>query len=251
MPTPVNPSAVRVPTWIIVLGSIAICFHFGVVGFNVLAARSGPWGDNGMADPPPFALLFNRLTGPTYLLPLRMTHNYHFLSNHPASPGVFLEAKLKDEDGKVITTVRLPDPEANAYVRHYQELLVRNLATDEPVQPPEGERVGPHGSLRTVKYWDRAADGTLKIKSVSELEVPRGRPVFRPSNWSLVLTRSFGRHLLHRHGAASVQLLRHTRDAVPPQVLFEREGGLPEELIADFGEFRLPELLEPQGPTED
>jgi hypothetical protein len=66
----------------------------------------------------------------------------------------------------------------------------------------------------------------------------RGSPVFRPSEWSLVLARSYARHLCRTHGAASAEIIRHTRDPIYPVVLFEREPAADafQDLVASFGE---------------
>jgi hypothetical protein len=42
----------------------------------------------------------------------------------------------------------------------------------------------------------------------------------RPSDWALVLARSYGRYLCRTHGAASAEIVRHTREPVSPAVLF-------------------------------
>jgi hypothetical protein len=74
---------------------------------------------------------------------------------------------------------------------------------------------------------------------VPENEVPKDRPVFRPSEWSLLVVRSLTRHLCALHGAAAAEAVRHSREALPPRILFEREL-LPqmEDLQSNYG--RLP-----------
>jgi hypothetical protein len=240
MQLPPDRPAARIPRWIVGLGSVLIGFHFLCVGINVLAAPSGPWPEMGRVDPPPFAVVANSLVAPTYLLPLKMGNNYHFPSNIPGTRAVYIEARLKDESGKVFKTVILPDPEANSYVQHRQQLFANGLADDVLVPPPGGEDVAAPGEkLARIDIWDTPKDRPLEIKTVSVLRVPRGRPVFRPSEWSLVLARSYARHVRQTHGAARVEILRHWADPIPPMVLFgmDPRPGAFDEQVANFGEF--------------
>jgi hypothetical protein len=78
----------------------------------------------------------------------------------------------------------------------------------------------------------------LRLKSVPQHLAPRDRSVFRPSEWSLLLARSYARHLCRAHGAASAEIVRHTREAIPPAVLFFDDAPPEafEELVSTFGE---------------
>jgi hypothetical protein len=80
----------------------------------------------------------------------------------------------------------------------------------------------------------------LSVRTVPEHLLPRDRQVFRPSEWSLLLAQSYGRHLCRAHGAASVEIIRRTREAIPPAVLNlpEPPAELFETLSANFGEFK-------------
>src|SRR5262249_51306775 len=137
---------------------------------------------------------------------------------------------------------KIPDPEANFWVRHRQSLLAQALADDEPVPPPQGEKVAAPGQqTRTVEIWDEVEKGVprLAIKKVPEHLIPRDRPVFRPSEWSLILAQSYARYLCRTHGADKAEIIRHTQEAIPPGVLFGPEpppGAFP-VLTSNFGEY--------------
>ena len=244
MPQP-RPGLLRpLPPWILVCGSVAVAGHLAALGLLALAAPSGPWPTPfgaSTALAPAFAEDPAASATRNYLLPLHMSHNYHFDSDRPAQPGVWFEVRLRDEQGKELRTVRVPDPGASFWVRHRQERLARALADDRPVQPPAGKVVpAPGQAVHTVDFWDVAGDGILRLKTAPEHLIPRDRPVFRPSGWSLVLARSYVRHLCRAHGAASGELVRHTREPVLPAVLLldEPPPGTFAELISYFGEVR-------------
>src|SRR5262249_37168564 len=151
---------------------------------------SGPWVtmDGGMAAPPPLAGAAYDHVGQPYLRLIKMTHNYHFNSNHPGTPEAYLEVRLQDGEGRDLKTVRVPDPGANAWVRQRQLLLTRWLTDDVPVMPPQGERIyAPGQEPPTVPVWEPVENRKLTLRSVPEMELPRNRPVFRPSEWSLLL----------------------------------------------------------------
>jgi hypothetical protein len=238
-----RPDAPRdLPPWLIGLGSAAIAFHLAAVACLALAASSGPWPTafgTSTATGPQFARDLSALTTPYYLAPLKLTHNYHFAGSRPTAPSVYVEARLKDAEGRPLGTVRLPDERANFWARHRQALLAQWLTDDQPVQPRMGEAIpAPNQAVPTIDIWDLAADRTLALRAVPEHLVPRERPVYRPSDWALLLARSYARHLCRRHGAASAELVRHTREPVLPAALFlpEPPADAFDELIANFGE---------------
>jgi hypothetical protein len=249
---PRSPSAPlpALPRWLTVLGSLAIAGHLFAVGVTVLAAQSGPWptmeGPSPGA-PPQFAysLSTGKIAGDfsisTYLKWVHMPHHYHFSTNRPERPGAWFEAHLKDADGQPLATLKFPEADANFWVRQRQEILAQALANDEGVAPPQSEVIAaPAQERRKVTIWDMA-DGpgrALKLKPVEEHLIPRDRPVMRPSDWSLLLARSYGRYLCRSHGAASVELVRHTQQPIPPAILFmEPQAGAFDELVANFGEY--------------
>lgn len=230
------------PNWLLALGSAAVAGHLFILGVSVLAAPSGPWPTPygaDMAVAPHFALIIDELTRPAYLWPLKMTHNYHFMTNRAETAGVFVEARLKDESGAVVKTIRFPDRDANPWVRHRQELLARHLLEDRPLPPPAGEVIpAPGQQVQTVQIWDMGPDRVLSLRSVQQHLVPRDRPVFSPSDLSLVLARGYARYLCRTHGAASAEIVRHSKEPLSPVVLIQPSAppGPEEELIASFGE---------------
>jgi hypothetical protein len=242
--SPPRPDAPAVlPRWLILLASAAVFAHLLAVSVAALAAPSGPWpapNGTGMASGPAFAQAVSAVTTRRYLAPLRMAHNYHFAGNRPDTPAVYLEFRLKDETGRNLKTVRLPEENSNFWVRHRQTLLAQALADDRPVQPRAGEVVAaPHQQVRTIDIWEPDGERSLVIRAVPEHLVPRDRPVFRPSEWSLVLARSYARYLGRTHGAASAELIRHTREPIPPAALSAEEPppGAFDDLLSYFGEF--------------
>jgi hypothetical protein len=228
--------------WLFLAGSGLILFHLAAVLSAALAAPSGPWptGDGAnMATPPQFAFTLQRDLFSRYLRPLRLAHNYHFMSNRPGSARVVVEAHLKDSDGNETAVVELPERTANPWVRHRQRLLAGWLVPDEPVPPGTEVIPGPGQAVPTVRFWEVVGPGRLKLQAAPQHLVPRDRPVYRPSDLSLLLVRSYARHLCRRHGAASVELVRRSRDPLPPTVL----GGeavsetATNTVLSNFGEF--------------
>jgi hypothetical protein len=157
----------------------------------------------------------------SYLKHLKLIHNYHFLGNRPTVPGVYLEAKLKDAHGELLATCRFPEPTANPWVRYLQGLFVQGLVPDQPIAPLPGEAIpAPHQQVRTVPIWDIAPDQSLRLNRVPEHLIPRNRPVYAPTEWSLVLVHSYARYLCRTHGAASVEVVRHSRESVSPMLFW-------------------------------
>jgi hypothetical protein len=220
-----------------------IAAHLLAVVTGVLAAPSGPWPSPtegaSMAPPPQFAFrVSDKLTFP-YLRILKLTHNYHFPSNRPAHPGVCFEVRLKDEAGKEVATVQIPDAAANRWVRHRQVLLAQGLGEDQPVLPPPGELIAAPGrEVPKAQYWEPVGLGRLRLRSVDVNQVPRDRPVMGPSDWSLLLARSYTRYLCRTHGAARAEILRHHQDPIPPTVLFldTIPSGAYDPVVSEWGE---------------
>jgi len=222
---------------LMVAASLAILFHFGAVIIHALAAPSGPWPDANMASAPSFARALDEPLVQGYLKPLKLTHNYHFPSNRPIVPGVYLQVTLKDSKGETQKTLVFPDPESNAWVRYLERLFAQGLVPDQPIAPPQGEEIpAPHQQVRTVTIWD--GEQPLRLHQVPEHLVPRNRPVYGPTDWSMVLVNSYARYLRRKLGAASVEVVRHSRDVVPPTVLLtENPGPMAfKDLLASYGD---------------
>jgi hypothetical protein len=225
---------------------VPIAFHLAALVVHAAAAPSGPWPmmeGADMAPPPAFLQGADQGVALPYLVRIKMTHNYHFPSNRTGLPEAYLEVRLLDDKGEELKAVRFPDPQAAPRVRQRQALVARWLIEDRPVERSQwGERIAAPGQKAPeVPVWAPVPeqDRKLHLSWVPEHEIPKDRPVFRPSDWSLLVVRSAARHLCHVHGAARADVVRHSREAIPPRILFERE--LPpqtEDLHSAFG--RLP-----------
>jgi hypothetical protein len=251
MHQPLSPTSGAPPRWVVFLGSAAILYHFAAITLAVLDLKSGPW-PGGVAEAPAFAQsasVLSTIHGDC----LRVVHSYDFTSNRPSDlPGVEFEVRLMDADGKVFQTLRFPDQSANFWVRQRQDLLARNLAPDQPLQPPGAELLAAPGQeVPTVSFWalpnDFGPNGgkplapgekpELRLETVDYNHVPRNRPLMKPTDWALVLERSYARYLCRKHGAASAEVIRHTREPVTPAVLFGNATppNALEDLVASFG----------------
>ncbi|HMF10937.1 MAG TPA: hypothetical protein VKE94_01490 [Gemmataceae bacterium] len=232
----------RLPRWLVWLGSAAIVFHLGTVGVSMLAAQSGPWADNnGRPTSPPFlASRIHEAFGADYLKPIRMNLNYHVLANRlPATPGVYLEFRLKDATGSDLGTVRVPDETASPWVRHRQSLLLDIFTEDVQVLPPQSEVIAAPGrEVPTVQFWEMEK-GQLRLRTVDINQVPRDRPVYGPTRWMFLFAHSYTRYLCHVHGAAKSEILRHHQDAIRPYVLDAETvpAGQFQEVTSNFGEY--------------
>lgn len=242
-----RPATVRaddVPGWLVVIGSAAIIGHLFAVIALVLAAPSGPWPVMGAGQmsfiPPQFAASVTEWLRPKYFEPIKMTHNYHFSTNNPEAPGVYLVFKLKDEEGKEIASVKLPDDNANVWVRHRQTLLARTLGNDQFIAPPPAEVVAAPGrKTPTVLLWQM--DGSpqkLNLKKMDQNEVSRTEMVMGPPKSSMLLARSYARHLCRVHGATQAQLFRHSQSPIPPAVILGMTfpAGSFDEVVSNFGQ---------------
>jgi hypothetical protein len=235
---------VPLPRWALVVGSLVVACHLLALATNVLAAPSGPWPTmEGMsqAPPPQFAQSVAEPVAQPYLRLLKMTHNYHFPSNRPGGFEAFLEVRLFDDQGREMKTLRLPDPDASAAVRRQQALLARWMTDDMPVLPPQAEKVYPKDQeAPRVSIWEGPPQGPLAIRTLFEHELRSRGPAVRPSDWSVLLAKSYARYLCREHGATSADVIRHSRGAIPPTVLFDQEPrpGPAEDLLSNYG--RLP-----------
>ena len=238
----------ELPTWLLAVGSVAIGGHLLAVLAMILAVPSGPWpaaDGSSLSTPPQFAYSLNKLIPDWYLRSLGMAHDYHYFSNNPALIGVSIELRLEAADGRPLGTLPLPDQRCNWWVGHRQALLARGLADDLPIFPPEGEMVAAPGqALPSSPIWELSPDGGLELRNVPEHLIPRERPVFRPSDKSLLLARSMARYACRTHGAAKVEVIRRTQERIPPAVMFlpsppagDSASNAAGELVSNFGKF--------------
>jgi hypothetical protein len=161
------------------------------------------------------------------------------VSNQPEQGDVYFEAELKDASGHVLKKLRFPDPSANLWVRQRQLLLAHGLWDDIPVPPPQGEEVGaPKQGAPSAEIWELGPGKVLRLRTIPEHLIPRDHPVSRPSEWSRLLARSYARYLCRVHGAASAEIIRHTKEPLLSAVLLIDESDT-EEMVATFGEMKV------------
>jgi hypothetical protein len=259
MPRPPLQGGGPLPRWLIAVGSAAILYHLAAIIIPILDAPSGPWvtGEGPRpAEAPAFAHSAADLAK-VHADYLRLAHSYHFVTNRPGDiPGVQFEVHLKNTQGEEIAKLYFPDKDANPWVRHRQELLASALAPDLPMEQQGGEVIPAAGEkVRTVSIWALPSEDLsgnnpmqppppadrntpLHLVTLPQHRVPRNRMAMRPSDWALVLVHSYARYLCSSHGAASAEIVRHTREPVPPAVLFGGDVPPPvfKDLVANFGE---------------
>ena len=251
------PSAGALPRWLIAAGSAVIVFHFAAVLIPILDMPSGPWATPMGRTAAPAPAFAHEAAGLANLHGdyLRVVHSYHFDTNRPGDiPGVRFDVVLRDKDGTVMKTLAFPDPGANPWVRQRQEILATSLAPDLPAEKPASDIIAPPGQKPPmVDVWalpgedftanaspppatsnDRKAP--LRLVRVPQQRVPRYRDSWRPSEWSLVLARSYARYLCRANNAASAEIIRHTREPVGPDVLMGGDTVDLSEIVASFGE---------------
>lgn len=221
--------------------SVVIVAHFVAVIARILSPMSGPWVTRegpSMSTPPQFAYDMNRVVEP-YLRSIKLTSNYHYEGNRPGRPAAKLMIRMKDPSGHEQTETILPDSKANRMVQNRQQRLARWLADDQPVAAPIGEMIAaPNANAPTTQIWEQVGNRQLRLATTPTHLIPRDRGVFRPSDWSLLVLRSYGRRLERKSGTGEPQLLRGTFEPIPPAVLFmdNLPRGAFEELVSDYGE---------------
>jgi hypothetical protein len=235
------------PRWFMIVVSVFIVFHFSSVVVRVLATQSGPWAsmDGGAmpAMPPRFAWKAYQSLPGQYLHALQMPYDYHFVTDQTRRIGVYLEARLKDQDGKEIARLKFPDENASSWVRHRQQLLMDKLTDDVPVQVPMTERVAAPGQQTPmVTIWENYERNKMRLKTqpLNDL-ITNSRqqgPVFQPSDLTWIYARAFARYVCRTHGAAKVEIVRVHQNPIQPEVLFNQD--VPSEMFdpnySTFGE---------------
>ena len=248
MPMTSTISPRPLPIWLKFAGSAFAIGHLLAIGLYALAAESGPWPYNAGNSPSPGPQFATSLTWgfgyPYYLRPLRLTNDYHFVSNRPAEFAVYFQVHLKNQLGEV-RTLKFPDEKANFWVRHRQEILAQHLVPDQRL-PPRGNRrlPGLGQEVPTVEVWVRDGEATLRLKQVDENdESLRNAEVDHPTEKAKALVRSYLRYLSREHKADSAELVRHSRPMVlpmdtMPHMFMPRPAELFQELKSHFGEYR-------------
>jgi hypothetical protein len=246
----------EMPAWLMWIGSAAIVLHLTALGALALSARSGPWVTpfgNTPAEGPQFAQAINGLTTNYYLRYLGMTHNYHFLTSQASFPGVALEVRLRDAEGNLIKTVKFPEEDANFWVRHRQAMLAQAIGDDQPAPARGGEALALQGDkARKLNFWlepqevaalqktrvllpqlptlDPVPEGKkanrlvlVPVRADDRNNVPDRMTLSTPSDWSLILAKAYVRHLARKHNAATAELIRVHRSAIPPELMFAEQ----------------------------
>ncbi len=229
------------PRPFIALGSAFVVVHCLAVLMAALAQPSGPWHTPlgaDLAEPPYFTGTTAGVTTAHYLGPLRLADHGGNVDNVPQA-GVALEVRLKDDEGHVTRVIRLPDENANAFVRRRQTLFLRGLAPDLPVLPRPGEMIpAPGQEPARIPIWETDGDRRLRLEWKPEHLIPRSRDVWRPSDDSLIRVRSLARYYCRQQGAASAEVIRTTREPIRPEpVLLLSEVPALDKLTASYGEF--------------
>jgi hypothetical protein len=239
------------PRWLMLVGSVGIAFHLVAVVVMVLAAQSGPFPTPGGPALPyePPAFVWQRNTGGRFLNDLAIGYlelvhldsNYHFMSNKNDYSSVRFEVRLKDATGEV-STLKFPDENANFWVRHRQTVLAQNLGLDLPVQSMEQNKVpAPGQQVARVQIWEQSKPSDeFQLHSVPVTSLSRDRPASGPGAWSQVLARTYVRYLIEKHGAVSAELIRRSRNPIPPGLVITDPELWPRplitEMVADFTE---------------
>src|SRR5262249_15191566 len=132
-------------------------------------------------------------------------------------------------------TLDFPDPNASPWVRGHQELLARVLAEDLPLPPPQAPKLPAAGKQASkVSFWEPQDEQGFRLR-LRTVEEPGLHPILpalrrqtkpppewtplRPTDWVLLVADSSARHLCREHGAARVELIRHSRMPIPPVIL--------------------------------
>jgi hypothetical protein len=251
VPTSLSPTGPALvpklpPPWLMAVGSLVIVFHLLTLGVRVLAAPSGPWPapppDGAMPMPPPaFAGTLHNWTGAYYLPAVKLTHDYHFTTNHTGGTGIYLEARLTDRDGKEVT-LKLPDDGANPWVRHRQTLLAAQLGEDVSEVIQGAPKVAAEGQEVPTRWiWERSEKNQNEMRLIKEKEqnLSRVAPTIQPNPEALVLANAYARYLCRVYGADKVELRRYHAERIPPFLMDSPEQPMPGAFstqVSYFGE---------------
>ncbi|MGF1578843.1 MAG: hypothetical protein ACFCD0_05725 [Gemmataceae bacterium] len=102
------------------------------------------------------------------------------------------------------------------------------------MSPPLAEGSGQQGAVPVMQQHFRL----VTIREDQDGALSRTRPLMRPSEWTLLLQDSYCRYLCRKYGAHSAELIRHSRPAVMPMMMFMPApvGDSFTEMVANFGE---------------
>jgi len=260
MSTPRTNPAAPLPRWVVLAGSGIIVFHFFAIVAYVLTAPSGPWPvipfGSLQAGAPFFLRDPNRFPNEfsgreIYLRLLHLDHDFHFQSNHVDNSAVYFEARLRDKTGQEIGTLKFPQDKANFWVRHRQALLAMGLGNDRPVEGSRGGNpiAAPGEKLTEVPVWERPKgekEDNFKLVNKPRQTISQEQELIGPSPRSSLLAKSYARYLGRLYHAASVELIRHSRNSILPDLVYgnrqmelqgknERMPYFQPDMVANFG----------------
>lgn len=212
------------PTWMMVLGSVAIALHLLLAFILTLNQPSGPWPVQGAglpADPPRFVSgIGNHWLTNLYHNTVRSNHSFHFSSNRQEGQEISFDGLIKDDKGTVIKKISIPDPEAPSSIQVRQRLLAQQLGSDEPLPPQTGVIIAPAGKeLEPVRWWHQDADRRFILKTENPNAVPRNQSFMHPTDAQLIIARAYSRFLSRQNAGARVELNRNWYDPILPMVL--------------------------------
>jgi hypothetical protein len=227
-----TPLPKTLPSSIVAVLSLCVVGHFFAVGAHVLAARSGPWlvpnfFTPSMAEGPTFATMIDQTTYRYYLQPLGMTGDFSYTSDRVDQPDVYFEARLRNEHGEVVKKLRFPSPEDSVWLRQCYSLLAEGLGGDAPVPVQQMVQIpAPGQESPRIKVWNPPVPMEKKLvlleteqHKVKSLMKDPSMQLSKPREWTLLLARSYARHLCRQEKVASVELVRYSRDPIMPVVL--------------------------------
>lgn len=212
------------PTWMMVLGSLAIAIHLLLAFIMTLNEPSGPWPVDGAgipADPPRFVReIGNYWLTNLYHNSVRSNHSFHFSSNRQEGQEISFDGLIKDDKGTVIKKVSIPDPEAPSSIQVRQRLLAQQLGNDEPLPPQQGVIIAAPGKeLEPIRWWHQEADRRYILKTENPNAVPRNQSFMHPTDAQLIIARSYSRFLSRQNAGAKVELTRSWYNPIMPMVL--------------------------------
>lgn len=159
--------------------SVAIIAYIAAIVSIGLAAPSGPWLTFMGPSPamgPQFATPVADAASKV-LRPLGVGANFHVPSVQTGTPGVRFEARLLDEAGTEMSRLQFPNPEANFWVHHREQLLAQGLGEDQPLeqQLQRPDVVSPSGASEKSRE-EMTLDCWLMADEIRRLFAEEGVP---------------------------------------------------------------------------
>lgn len=217
------------PTWVMVLGSVAIAFHLLCALITTLFMPSGPWplpnGANSEVLAPQFAMTAGTLIAEPYQRLLKVNYHFRFPSIRQEDNEVSFELIVRDAQGIVQARRHIPDPEAPASIRYRQSVMAHQLGNDIELPPPQGVVIpAPGQKLPTIRWWQPEGEQRLVLKQDDPNAVPRNQLFRQPSPWQFIVAKSYSRFMARHHPNSKIELVRTWYEPVHPMVLIEQSA---------------------------